>query len=231
MEFVQRWEDVLFLHWCIGAEALRAHVPPALEIDTFDGSAWVSAVIFRLRSRLRGMPHFPIVSGLSEVNLRTYVRGAGSTGIWLLSVRADNRIAARVARWLTPIPYAYAPMHYGPAADGFAYRDSQSALTFRPTGTEIAARKGSLDEWLLERYRLFAGVPPTQLQQAVVAHESWIVRAVEVADWVGDFGIGTGLELRRRPDAAHFSTGVEATFGRFARVSIRNDESETRRNQ
>ena len=220
MNYVQRWDDVLFLHWRAEACGLRSRVPAALDLDTFDGSAWITAVIFRLRVRLGGMPHFPIVSSLSEVNLRTYVSGGGKPGIWLLSVRADNRLAARMARWLTPMPYTYGPLRYEPAGDGFAYRDSESALAFRPTGTEIPVKEGSLDKWLLERYRLFAQTPPAPMREAAVTHEPWSVRRVEFADREGVFGSSSGLDLSRPPDAAHFSDGVRAEFGAFRTASI-----------
>jgi uncharacterized protein YqjF (DUF2071 family) len=163
------------------------------------------------------MPHLPFVSRLTEVNLRTYVRCSGTPGIWMLGVRVDNRIAARIARWLTPLPYTYCPLRYGPAEVGFEYRDSTSSLTGRPTGSDAAPER-ALDEWLLERYRLFAQV--ALLKEAVVVHEPWAVRAVELSEWKGDFGSGVGLDLARRPDAAHFSCGVRASFGAFRRVSI-----------
>jgi len=220
VEYVQRWDDVLFLHWRVDAGELQSRVPAALEVDTFDGSAWISAVIFRLRSRVRGMPHFPFVSSMTEVNLRTYVRCGGAPGIWLLSVRADHRIAARIARWLTPMPYTYCPLRYASVEHGFEYRDPEASLAFRPTGSEAAAPEGSFDAWLLERYRLFAQAKSAPMKDAVVVHEPWAVRAVEFAAWKGNFGGGVGMDLRRPPDAAHFSTGVGATFGKFERLSI-----------
>ena len=35
----QRWLDLLFLHWAVPVEVLRALVPASLEIDTCDGVA------------------------------------------------------------------------------------------------------------------------------------------------------------------------------------------------
>src|SRR5689334_14871792 len=37
----QCWCDLTFLHWRYPPESVRPHLPPALELDTFDGSAWV----------------------------------------------------------------------------------------------------------------------------------------------------------------------------------------------
>ncbi len=73
-----RWRDLLFAHWPIEVEALRALVPPALEIDTFDGRAYLGIVPFRMEDVApRGVPALPRVSAFPEVNVRTYVRHAG----------------------------------------------------------------------------------------------------------------------------------------------------------
>ena len=40
----QTWEDLLFAHWHVPLPELRAHVPKGLEVDTFDGEAWLGVV-------------------------------------------------------------------------------------------------------------------------------------------------------------------------------------------
>jgi len=35
------WSTLLFCHWPVEPGHLRPLVPPSLEIDTFDGRAWV----------------------------------------------------------------------------------------------------------------------------------------------------------------------------------------------
>ena len=44
----QTWHDVLFAHWPIAESALRPFVPSALEIQEFDGTAWVGLLPFRM---------------------------------------------------------------------------------------------------------------------------------------------------------------------------------------
>src|SRR6266511_34255 len=43
------WADLGFLHWEVAAAALRPLVPDALEIDTFEGRAFVGLVPFTMR--------------------------------------------------------------------------------------------------------------------------------------------------------------------------------------
>ena len=44
----QTWHDLLFMHWRVPVEALRAHIPASLQIDTFDGEAWLAVGPFRM---------------------------------------------------------------------------------------------------------------------------------------------------------------------------------------
>jgi uncharacterized protein YqjF (DUF2071 family) len=224
----QHWQDVLFLHWRVAPHALASRVPDPLEVDTYEGDAWVSLVLFRLRVRPRWLPFLPGVSDLIEANLRTYVRCHGKPGIWFLSVHADNAWAIRWATLLTPMPYALAALRYRNVGRQFDFEawDASStrqlaALSFSPietpTETPTALNERLLGEWLLERYRLFA---PGRggLLQADVAHRPWSIQGAAVSGSPAGFGAAVGLDLPDVPERVHFSPGVPARFGAFERL-------------
>jgi uncharacterized protein YqjF (DUF2071 family) len=199
---------------------VKARLPDDLEVNTFDGSAWLSVVIFRLNVRPRWLPFLPGLSSLTEVNLRTYVRHADRPGITFLSVHADNRIAIRLARLLTPMPYHHARLRYQRPNEDFVFEGSSGApsarrlaVRFRTIGESYEPRDGCLDAWLLERYRLFLEDRRDHLLEAEVTHPRWSVHGVELLDchgsWDGD--------LARPPDLVHFAPGVRALFGSFRR--------------
>ena len=53
----QRWNDLLFAHWPIPVAQMAALLPDWLEVDTFQGSAWLGIVPFWLdRIKIRGVP-------------------------------------------------------------------------------------------------------------------------------------------------------------------------------
>lgn len=63
----QGWKFVTFLHWCYPPAQIRPLVPPGLDLDTFDGSAWIGLVPFvvtRLRPPL--VPALPWISRFPE---------------------------------------------------------------------------------------------------------------------------------------------------------------------
>ncbi|HVH54466.1 MAG TPA: DUF2071 domain-containing protein, partial [Actinomycetota bacterium] len=45
---VQRWDRLSFLHRPCDPEVVRRVLPQGLEIDTFDGVAWIGLIAFRL---------------------------------------------------------------------------------------------------------------------------------------------------------------------------------------
>jgi uncharacterized protein YqjF (DUF2071 family) len=47
--FTMEWHDLAFLHWPVRAELLRPFIPAGLELQEFDGTAWLGIVPFVMR--------------------------------------------------------------------------------------------------------------------------------------------------------------------------------------
>jgi len=79
----QQWTNISFVHWRYDPQELQHFLPRPLQIDTFDGDAWVSLTPFRVRHlRPPCLPSLPWLSSFPETNVRTYVRALdGSRGI------------------------------------------------------------------------------------------------------------------------------------------------------
>jgi uncharacterized protein YqjF (DUF2071 family) len=89
----QAWHDLLFAHWPIGA-TMRAAVPRALELDTFE-DAWLGIVRSDERGRPRWMPSLPRLSAFEQ---RADVRDAGEAGVHFFSLQARNPLVTIAAR-------------------------------------------------------------------------------------------------------------------------------------
>ena len=102
----QSWHDLLFAHWQVDAIVLGSLLPSQLQIDTFEGSAWLAIVPFRMTGvRLRGTPALPWLSVFPELNVRTYVTCDGQPGVWFFSLDAGNPLAVTIARAWFHLPY------------------------------------------------------------------------------------------------------------------------------
>src|SRR5437867_5100192 len=104
-----RWHDLLFLHWPVRPEIIRPLIPNGLELDTFDGAAWIGVVPFRMTGvRLRWLPPLPGISAFPELNVRTYVRVRDRPGVYFFSLDAGSRTAVAMARAWFHLPYFHA---------------------------------------------------------------------------------------------------------------------------
>ena len=106
---------------------LRLHLPPGLELDIFDGRAWLGIVPFRMEDVApRGLPALPGLSVFPELNVRTYVTHDGSPGVWFLSLDAASWPTVVGARRWFHLPYVHAAMSIEPdGVDGVVYRSER----------------------------------------------------------------------------------------------------------
>lgn len=174
----QTWEDLLFAHWRVGAAALREFIPEGLELEEHDGSAWLGVVPFELNGlRARGMYALPFVSSFRELNVRTYVTRDDRPGIWFLSLDASSQIAVEAARRLYKLPYFRAHISLERRGGRIVFecvRNERKAFSgsYGGVGEPAAPRSGSLEEFLTERYCLYAE-DRSKLYRAEIHHRPW----------------------------------------------------------
>ncbi len=177
------WRDALFLHWRADAGALRRVVPPGLELDLYDGEAWISIVAFRITgARARGLPRMLGLPPFNEINVRTYVRDAEKPGVWFLSLDAANAVAVRAGRSGLHLPYVRARIDGSWDGTACAYRSertdprggsSRFAAAARIHGESRIAAPNTLEHWLAERYCFFTVDRRGRTLRGDVAHEPW----------------------------------------------------------
>lgn len=200
-----RWVELLFAHWPIDQGALGGLLPPDLEIDTYDGQAWLGIVPFRMQDVApRGLPSPPGLGAFPEVNLRTYVRHRGRGGVWFLSLDAASRITVEGARRFFHLPYFHAEMAATRDGDAIDYssrrtdrrgRSAELAIRYRPIGPVQPAVPGSLEAWLTDRMRVFAVDPDGRVVRTEVRHAPWSLQPAEAEIRVESLAAAQGLEL------------------------------------
>lgn len=203
----QTWSNLLFAHWRVPVEKLRELIPSGLEVDTFDGDAWIGVVPFELAIRPRFCPVVPGIASFPEINVRTYVTRDGKPGVWFFSLDATSLVAVRAARWGFNLPYFDAAMTCVRSDDVIAYESerkrSDIPTVFRgeyhPTSKPWTAEAGSLDEWLTERYCLYAEDRQGRLSRTEVHHERWPLRSAECSIAMNSMTDFIGLELIGEP--------------------------------
>lgn len=184
-----RWSRLLFMHWPVPVESLRPHVPPMLDIDTFDGSAWLGVVPFTMTGvRARWTPALPGPGAFHELNVRTYVTYQDRPGVWFYSLDAASRLAVEVARFTFRLAYFNASMSLAEGDGEVRYHSERQdarggaarlSCRYGSTGPAERSAAGSLESFLTDRYRLFASdLPPREPQKLWVGeidHDPWLL--------------------------------------------------------
>jgi uncharacterized protein YqjF (DUF2071 family) len=207
----QSWQELLFAHWPIEVQRVRHLVPPELTIQQFGGSTWIGLVPFQMRgAMLRGLPDVPGFSAFHELNVRFYVELEGKAGVWFSSLDADQALAVWGARALLHLPYQRAVMSLRHTSEGVDYRSARRdgrarfAGIYRPVGDVYTAAVGSLDEWLTERYCLYAQTPRGHLRRTEVHHVRWPLRRAELRLLENTMFEPLGIEVSGEP-LCHFA--------------------------
>ncbi len=193
----QRWEDLASFHWRYPVDEVRRLLPDRLDVDTFDGDAWVGLIPFHMRAvRLGVGPVFPYVGTFVEINVRTYVVDpAGNRGVWFWSLDVPRAPAVAVARAAFALPYCWGTAQHDVLRDGdgehHRYRCTRrwprasAATTSQPwadidytVGERVAAADVTgLDHFVTARWSLYSA-RGARLRRGDVHHARWPIHRV-----------------------------------------------------
>jgi len=223
---LQKWRSLLFVHWEVPAQVLRALVPPRLEVDTFEGRAFVGLVPFEMHDvrPSRFLPAVPTASRFEETNLRTYVHlGGRDPGVWFFSLDASSALAVLGARAFFHLPYWHAKMRTERAGDRVVYRSerhweggSSAALDVTyEVGEELGpAVEGTLEHFLAERYFLYALTGSNVLLRGQVHHSPYPLRRARITELDESLVEAAGIARPEERASELWSPGVDVeVFG------------------
>ena len=208
-----QWHDLLLLHWPVAAAALQPLLPPPLEVEQRDGSAWLGIVPLLMRGvRLRGLPPLPGSGAFPELNVRTYVRHQGVPGIWFFSLDAGSPLAVRAARALFRLPYFDARMrcerrgghvHFGSERTHRGAPPAAFAASWPPPPAFAPTVPGTLPHWFAERYRMYVRTRDGGVRTGHVHHAPWQLAATTVLVDCCDMTRVCGQALAGPPAIVH----------------------------
>jgi uncharacterized protein len=223
---IHRWEWITFIHWRFPTSVLRPLVPHELEVETFDGSAWVGLTPFLMRGvRPPVLPAVPWLSQFPEINVRTYVRDQrGRSGIWFLSLDAARLPAVLAARAGYALPYFWSDMRTDVRSGGRVnYRCRRRWPG--PGGVRCAAdvefgaslgpeEADDLAQFLTARYRLFSRIAG-RIVAAEAEHPPWPLHHANLIRLDQDLLSAAGLPAQDEPATVHASPGVAVRVSRW----------------
>jgi uncharacterized protein len=215
---VQDWDAVSFLHWRVAPEVVRPSLPSGLELDTFDGSAWIGLVSFGIL--MRAGPVTLPGSRFAEANVRTYVTGPdGRRGLWFFSLDVSRAIVAAGARAAVGLPYCWSSIRIDRIGETQRYDVTRrvppgprSSVSVR-TGRRLAGSEvGPMENFLTARFCLYSR-SVLGLVRVDVEHPAWALHTASAVSVDDELVAAGGLPAPVTEPLVHTSPGVRVRVG------------------
>lgn len=206
--YYQEWNRLLFFHFEVPFEVLRALVPETLEIDVFEEKCYISIVPFTMEKiRPRSLPAVSFISDFEELNVRTYVKKEGKAGVYFLNIEAGKSLSAYVSRKLSGLPYEKAIMQ---RREGY-YSSHNSVKDFSFEAKykigAIVQEKTPLQIWLTERYCLYV-FDKKKLYRYQIHHKEWKIKEITFDKLSIDYTIGDVRLTEDQVLCPNYSDGI-----------------------
>lgn len=215
------WTDLLFLHWRVPPDAIAPSLPEGVELDTYDGDAWIALVPFRMTDcAFAGFGWAPGLQDFYECNVRTYARVGDRAGVWFFSLDAANLLPVIGGRLIWNLNYVHSRFSVTASDGARDYRLRRRRGPWPGGSTHVrwtfgqrapAATLGSLEHFLTERYWLFTR-RRGRLFAGRIHHDPWSLTHATV-DHIDDTLVAAaGVDLAGRPpDSVLGSRRLEVT--------------------
>jgi uncharacterized protein YqjF (DUF2071 family) len=215
-----RWRHVLFENWPVSPTVVSARLPDALDVDTFDGQAWLSVVPFENADvRPRGLPA-TLGLDLPELNLRTYVTCDGEPGVYFFSLDAHGVLGVVGARLFNHLPYYYARIRLAEVGDRVWFesrrrhpgaRPVSYAGSYGPDGDRFPAPGDDLARFLTERYRYYTMAGDGSVRYANIDHEPWTLAPASAEIEENTLFAANGFEQPEAEPVRYYSADLTVT--------------------
>lgn len=209
------WRSLIIVSYAVPDSLLTPRLPPNLELDKHNGSAFVSLVAFAFQNtRVMGIP-WPGHVNFPELNLRFYVKrrlpDGDRRGVMFIREYVPRRAIAAVARLAYNEPYSCAPMSMRLAPGSAEYTLRRDSMSASAAADWTTPPDSSTEHWFKEHSWGYGVDRRGRVLEYEVRHPVWQVadgaRVTVDVDWARLYGAEWSCMQGREPDSAVFAEG------------------------
>lgn len=194
------WENIIMANYEIDPAILLPFLPKGVELDLFEGKAYVSLVGFMFKNTRLFNVKIPWFGTFEEINLRFYVvRKEGASvkrGVVFINETIPYPIVAWMANKLYKEHYTVVPTkHKITAEEGtkkvffeWLLDKKWNSIEVQATASTQAMESGSLEKFIYEHYYGYTKVDQNNTEEYKLHHPSWFVNKVVSHTINCDFG-------------------------------------------
>lgn len=238
-EFLKaRWINLLMLNYEVDPAVLAPYIPPATELDLWQGKALVSMVGFLFRDTAVKGIKWPLHINFDEVNLRFYVKHFNGKewkrGAVFISEIVPKPFIATIANLLYKEHYRAMPMRHSiydmpGGLTKYLYEWKFDGRWNNRLGGTVADTDihpivpGSQEEFIFEHYWGYNKISKTKTREYQVEHVTWnaanVIDPIFEADVAQLYGKEFVPYLERKPYSAFFADGSEVIVRGVEKIS------------
>lgn len=180
-----RWENIIMANYAVEPELLIPFLPKGVELDLYNGKAYVSLVGFMFKkSKLFNIP-IPWLGTFEEINLRFYVFRKENSKIKRGVVFVNETIPYKAVAWMANKLYkehyiAIPTKHLwqlGTETKNIKYQwkigNEWNQMEVKALTKSDAMVAGSFEEFIFEHYFGYTKINETATEEYKINHPSW----------------------------------------------------------
>lgn len=202
-----KWENIIMANYAVPVNVLQKYLPKGVEIDTYQGIAYVSLVGFMFKdTRLFKIP-IPKVGTFEEVNLRFYVyRKVGDEikrGVVFINETVPYKAVAWMANKLYKEHYTAVKTKHkwelNNATKKITYQwllnKKWNIINVEANNQILEMPKNSFEEFIFEHYYGYTKVDDTITSEYKINHPRWNINSVITTKIDCDFEANYGSDF------------------------------------
>lgn len=185
-----KWENLIMANYEISPSCLLPYLPNGVELDFFQGKAYVSLVGFLFKDTSIFNIPIPFLGTFEEVNLRFYVvRKIGNKlrrGVVFINETVPNKTVAWVANKLYKEHYTSIPTKHNWVFKGdtkeiqyqWKVQSKWNDIQVNASATSHKMVAGSIEEYIFEHYYGYTKVDAKRSSEYKINHPSWKINDI-----------------------------------------------------
>jgi hypothetical protein len=184
------WENIIMANYAIDPEILIPYLPKGVELDFYNGKAYVSLVGFMFKkTKLFTIP-IPFLGTFEEINLRFYVQrkenGITKRGVVFINETIPYRIVAWMANKLYNEHYTVVPTRHSIVENSdskkikfdWLLNKKWNSIYVEASHNSYKMKNDTLEKFIYEHYFGYTKIDENNTEEYRLQHPSWKINTV-----------------------------------------------------
>jgi uncharacterized protein YqjF (DUF2071 family) len=184
------WGNIIMANYAIDPEILKPFLPKGVELDLYNGKAYVSLVGFMFKkTKLFNIP-IPFFGTFEEINLRFYVQrkeeGITKRGVVFINETIPYRIVAWMANKLYNEHYTVVPTRHSIVENSdskkikfdWLLNKKWNSIYVEASNESFKMENNTLEKFIYEHYFGYTKIDENNTEEYRLQHPSWKINTV-----------------------------------------------------